>query len=433
MSARYIATRILKQVLEEKVILPLAIKQELARQGTGDSALIRELCYGALRWGPELEWLLAQLLEKPIKQKHSELKYLLWLGLYQLKHMDIAPHAVLQETVQTCLDLHKAWARGLVNAILRRFQRDSARLSRSLAQDQAASSAHPAWLIDRIRRDWPAEWAAILTENNRRPPMFLRVNRQKNARADYLKRLSAHNIGAQPAALSPEALLLDRPCPVEQLPGFAAGRVSVQDLAAQLAVDLLDIRPGHRVLDCCAAPGGKGAHILERRPDLAAILLIEQEPARAARLQATLRRLDLAAEVKICDARLTAKWRDKSGYDRILLDAPCSATGVIRRQPDIKFLRTEADIDQLSRLQFELLAALWPALKKNGRLLYATCSILRQENAALIQRFQAAHADCVIHPLPADWGRDTGYGRQIMTGEHNMDGFFYASLGKNQP
>ena len=186
MSARCSATRILKRVLEEKVILPLAIKQELARQGTSEAALIRELCYGALRWGPQLEWLLARLLEKPIKQKHSELRYLLWLGLYQLKHMDIAPHAVLQETVQTCLGLHKAWARGLVNAVLRRFQRDSARLDRSLAQDQAASSAHPAWLIDRIRRDWPAEWAAILAQNNRRPPMFLRVNRQKK----YPRRLS---------------------------------------------------------------------------------------------------------------------------------------------------------------------------------------------------------------------------------------------------
>lgn len=430
MSARCIATRILKRVLEEKVILPLAIKQELARQATGEAALIRELCYGALRRGPQLEWLLKQLLEKPIKPKDSELQYLLWLGLYQLSYMDIAIHAAVRETVETCLCLRKAWARGFVNAILRRFLRNKARLARSLAEDRVAKSAHPAWLIDRIRRDWPAEWETILAENNRRPPMYLRVNQQKNARAAYLKRLNAHNIGAKPAALSAEALLLDRPRPVDQLPGFAAGLVSVQDLAAQLAAGLLDIRPGHRVLDCCAAPGGKSAHILERHPDLASILLIEKEPARAERLRATLQRLDLKAEVKICDALSTAQWRDKSGYDRILLDAPCSATGVIRRQPDIKFLRTEADINRLNRLQLELLAVLWPALKKNGRLLYATCSILRQENAGLIERFQAAHKDCVINPLPAGWGRDTGYGRQIMTGEHNMDGFFYACLGK---
>ena len=430
MSARYIATRILKQVLEERVILPLAIKNELARQPAPETALIRELCYGALRWYPQLERLLGQLLQRPVRSKDSELGYLLLLGLYQLRYMDIAPHAAVKETVETCLSLNKKWARGFVNAVLRRFLRDKDTLMASLENDPAARSAHPVWLIERLRRDWPAQCETILAENNRRPPMYLRVNRLKNSRAVYLKRLDEHNIGAKPAALSPEALLLDRPRAVDQLPGFGAGLVSVQDLAAQLAAGLLDIRPGHKVLDCCAAPGGKSAHILELQPDLDSLLLIEKEAARAQRLQATLQRLNLKAEVKICDALATEQWRDKSGYDRILLDAPCSGTGVIRRNPDIKLLRTAAEIDQLNRLQFELLCALWPALKKNGRLLYATCSVLRQENSALIQRFQATRKDCVINPLPADWGTDTGYGRQIITGEHNMDGFFYACLGK---
>lgn len=430
MSSRLIATQIIEQIIEEKTTLTSALHNNIAFQQAGnDKALIQEMSYGSFRWYIQLEYLLSQLLEKKIKKKDNRLKYLLIVGLYQLRHMRIPAHAAVSETVNTCKKIKMEWAKGLVNAILRRYLREAKTLDVN-STEECFKTSHPAWLIEQLRTDWPNDYQTILDANNQHPPMYLRVNQLQQSREEYLTKLEQTGIVGKPTPYSSQGILLERPKDIEQLPGFHEGQVSVQDLAAQLSVDMLDLKPEQHVLDACAAPGGKTAHILESEPKIKSLTAIEKDPDRANRLSETLKRLRLDATIKISDILDIDGWWDKKQFDRILLDAPCSATGVIRRHPDIKLLRTTDEVDTISLLQMQLLQTLWPTLKPGGLLVYATCSVLKQENSELIKQFVEKNTDCHLTSIETDWGNDTGHGRQILPGQDNMDGFFYASLKK---
>lgn len=393
------------------------------------NALLQELVYGTLRWIPQLEAVAHQLLHKPLKNKDSDVFALLLVGLYQLIHMRVAPHAAVSLSVAAAEELKKEWAKGLLNALLRGYQRDPELLQRAHCAESAAF-AHPDWLLRRLKKDWPEDWSAIAAANNARPPMTLRVNRRRQSRDVYLAQLQQAELDARVHAEAPDALILSAPVDVDRLPGFARGFVSVQDAAAQLAAVLLDAQPGERVLDACAAPGGKSAHLLERQPDLAELVAVDRDAQRMRRVSETLRRLELVATCVVGDAGDVSSWWDGRLFDRILLDAPCSATGVIRRHPDIKMLRQAEDIAQVVAEQARLLAALWTTLRPGGLLLYATCSVLRDENDGQLRRFLDAHPDAMHEPIVVQWGRACEVGRQILPGEADMDGFYYACIRK---
>jgi 16S rRNA (cytosine967-C5)-methyltransferase len=388
--------------------------------------LIQALCFGVCRFYQRLDFILNELLDKPIKD--GQIRALALVGLYQLWAMRIKPHAAVSETVKGASK--KPWAKALLNALLRNYLRHQAGLEQKADDDSAAALCHPEWLIDQIRRDWPQAAAALLKENNRPPPMALRVNLSRLSREQYLHRLAERDIPAEPVDFCASAIVLTQPVPIESLPGFGEGLVSVQDVAAQMAAYLLEVKPGHRVLDVCAAPGGKTAHVLELQPQLASLVAVDKEASRMERLAANLTRLKLQAEQVIGDAAHPEAWWDGRLFDRILVDAPCSALGVIRRHPDIKLLRRADDIGALQSLQQSILRAVWPLLAPGGILLYATCSILKQENERQTTAFLSAHADAAELPIAADWGISQSCGRQILTGEKAMDGFYYARLEK---
>lgn len=424
-NSRLVAARALTRVVEHGQSLTEALAAELPSLDIArDRAFAQALCFGVMRWFGQLDAILAQLARKPIQV--TEVRMLALLGLLQLKHMAVKPHAAVAETVAAAA--RHAWAKPLLNALLRNFQRQRERLEAAIADDPAAQTAHPGWLIERLRTDWPQQYAAILEANNCQPPMVLRVNRLRGSRADYLAALRAAGIDAD-AGSGDDAIVLEQPCDVAQLPGFAEGLSSVQDGAGQLAALLLDPQPGQRVLDACAAPGGKTAHLLEYCPNLD-LTAIDLAPERLRRVQDTLQRLHLSATLIAADAAQPEGWWDGRLFERILLDAPCSASGVIRRHPDIKWLRRDSDIAALAAGQAALLDALWPLLAPGGVLLYATCSVLRQENDEQIARFLARRTDAQELPIAAAWGRTMPHGRQILPGEQHMDGFFYARLCK---
>ena len=393
-------------------------------------ALIQELAYGTLRWYYRLDVLLLQLLQKPLKQRDADVHCLLLIGLYQLTQLAMPQRVAVNETVQATEALKKPWARGLVNAVLRNYQRRAAALAVTDAADDVAKYAHPAWLTEQLQHDWPDDWEAILNANNARPPFSLRVNQRRVTRDEYLEELAARSIEAVPLAHVATGLMLKKPVPVETLPGFSEGVVSVQDGAAQLAPGLLALAPGMRVLDACAAPGGKTAHILEAGPEITGLTAIDIDGRRLQRIAENLSRLSLQAQLLQGDAGKPSAWWDGQLYDRILLDVPCSATGVIRRHPDIKLLRKAEDVATLVSRQSGLLQALWPLLAPGGMLLYCTCSVLSAENAGQIARFLEMQADAGDVPISAAWGRCCLHGRQILPGENEMDGFYFACLRK---
>jgi 16S rRNA (cytosine967-C5)-methyltransferase len=423
------AVAILVQVIGQGHSLSRLLPDGLLELPVERRALAQELCYGTLRWLPRLEFLLDSLLDKPLKAKDLDVQVLALIGLYQLCFMQIPPHAAVSETVAVTGVLKKPWAKGLINALLRRYQREQHQLEASFEQDPVASSAHPAWLLDLLQQAWPMDWQDIVSANQQRPPMTLRVNRLQQSRQDYLQALQTKGLAASPSSHAPDALTLAKPTVIEQLPGFAQGRVSIQDAAAQLAALLTDPQPGMRILDACAAPGGKTGHLLELCPDIE-LLALDVEASRLERVQQNLGRLGLAATLKAGDAAQPDSWWDGQPFDRILLDAPCSASGVLRRHPDIKLLRRESDIAQLVTLQERILNALWPLLKPAGMLVYATCSVLPEENDGQLTRFLNAHADAREEPIKASWGRAAPIGRQILPNQDGMDGFYYACIVK---
>jgi 16S rRNA (cytosine967-C5)-methyltransferase len=428
LNTRWVAAKILTRVLQEGQSLTAALESSIGRVDSAqDKAFIQALCYGVCRYYHRLDFILAALLDKPIKA--MEVKSLLLIGLYQLKYMRVKHHAAVSETVQAARKL--PWARALVNAVLRNYLRKQDELEQQADMDKSATLSHPDWLIQQLEHDWPEQAEALLRENNQQPPMALRVNLTKTPRDAYLQLLLDQTISATALPHCNAGIILDKPVSIDALPHFAEGWVSIQDSAAQLAAGLLSIQPGHRVLDVCAAPGGKTAHILELHPDISELVAVDIDEKRMLRVSENLARLGLQATLTVGDAAQPKDWWDGKPFDRILLDAPCSATGVIRRHPDIKLLRRADDISALAALQKTILNAMWPLLSSGGILLYATCSVLKQENEGQIQDFLAIHNDAIELPNPnTGWGITGKYGKQVMTGESLMDGFYYARILK---
>lgn len=426
-TTRAAAAKVISDVLRHHHSLNGILKVAQTALPDNETGFCQQLCYGVLRWQPQLQTIADQLLSKPLKAKDSDINALLLCGLYQLRDMRLPEHAALSETVNACAALGKPWAKGLVNASLRNYQRNQTEFDNNALVNESAQFAHPDWLIQQIKADWPTHWQTVLDANNQQPPMFLRVNQQHHSRDQYLDILKQENIPANAVEHVDEAILLESPCDVYQLPGFTNGHVSIQDAAAQRVAAILDIKPQQRILDACAAPGGKACHILEIEPRND-VLALDIDPKRLTQITQNTDRLKLQVSLKAADAAETENWWDGQRFDRILIDAPCSGTGVIRRHPDIKALRRPTDIASLVEKQRQLLEKLWPLLNTDGLLIYTTCSIIKQENEQQIMDFLDRHPDaeeCELTPEPAT-RRPAGY--QRLPGENQFDGFFYACL-----
>jgi 16S rRNA (cytosine967-C5)-methyltransferase len=425
------ATKIVCQVTSGSSLSD-ALAAGLEQTPPQERALVQELCYGVLRWWLRLEWIANSLLERPLKRRDRDLEALILVGIYQLLYMRIPTHAVVAETVEGARELDKPWAAGLINGVLRNLIRNQEDLLAAIGEDVAADLSFPEWLLGMIRKAWPDDWRSILEAANARPPMALRVNRKLSTREEYAGKLQKAGIAARPVPGVASGLLLDQPQDVLGLPGFSEGLVSVQDGGAQLAAGLLELQPGDRVLDLCAAPGGKACHILELAPDDVTMTAVDIHQERLLRVGENLQRLGLSASLYAGDAaEPEGTWAD-TGYERILLDVPCSATGVIRRHPDIKMLRRPEDIGRLAELQQSILESAWNLLQPGGLLLYATCSLLPRENEKQVENFLSRHADAVELPIDAAWGHGRSHGRQTLPGEDSMDGFYYARIKKRQ-
>ena len=390
---------------------------------------LQALTYGTCRWFHRLDSELNGRLRKPLRKQDRVIHHLMLAALFQLRFSANPSYAVLNETVEACKALGKTPLAGLVNGVLRAAERDG----EPQADTDEARYSHPGWIIEKLRHNWPEHWRSILEANNAQAPMTLRVNTMHGSREDYLARLQEAGIPGRTTRFATHGIQLEHPVSVDRLPGFAEGHVSVQDEAAQLCTQWLQPQPGQRILDACAAPGGKTCAILERIDNQGEVVAIDESAHRLPRIHENLQRLQLSARLVEADAADTDTWWDGQPFDRILLDVPCSATGVIRRHPDIKLLRRETDITPLADIQFGLLNALWQTLAPGGRLVYATCSVFPQENSRIIRRFLKQQSDARLLEEPAAWGMDTGYGRQLLPDPHSHDGFFYACLAKGGP
>jgi 16S rRNA (cytosine967-C5)-methyltransferase len=399
----------------------------LARAGLAAPlrAATMDLAYPTLRAFGRGDFLLGLLLERPLK--NPELRGLLLVALARLEARPQEAHTVVDQAVTAAVRLARGQFKGLVNGVLRNFLRRREELLALADADPVAYRQHPAWWIARLRQDHPAHWESILAAGNSHPPLCLRINRRRVTSADYLNQLDAAGIAAR--ALDETAVLIEKPLPVERIPGFAAGLCSVQDWGAQAAASLLDVQAGMRVLDACAAPGGKAAHLLESA-DIE-LTALDADARRAARITANLKRLGLAATVKVADARDIGAWWDGRHYDRILADVPCSASGVVRRHPDAKWLRRESDIAGFATAQAAIVDALWRTLAPGGKMVYATCSVFAEENGAQVEAFVGRHADAehlpTLYATPAATTRDA-QPHHLPDAEH--DGFYYALLHK---
>jgi len=398
-------------------------------QDSRDNALARNLAYGVLRWKSALEWLAGELLSKPIKKREVHVQRLLLLGLQQLWHDQTASHAAVNETAECARLLNKPWAVGLINAVLRRFQREQELFLNKLEQS-GKQYAHPDWLLKEIQKDWPEQWPGIIDANNRQAPLWLRINRQRADEEQLRIDLKDAGFTTNDHTYARDAICINPAAPVARIPGFEGGWLSVQDPAAQLARDLLNPQSGDRILDACAAPGGKTAHLLECCKGIE-LTVLDRQPQRIKQINQNLHRLGLKAETVVADATDVESWWKGQKFHKILLDAPCSATGVIRRHPEIKWLRSNGHVDSVRQIQAGLLTALWPLLEPGGILVYATCSILKRENHQQVHQFLEQHPDAVVEEPDVEWGTASPYGHQILPGEARMDGFFYAVLRKS--
>lgn len=398
-----------------------------------DRALAMELVNGVLRWHWKLDHLLNQFLKKPLRNKESDVKILLLMALYELIELSTPDYAVVNEAVSSSKALGKQWAKGMINGVLRNFIRDKDAVLKKMASNQEAYYSHPYWLIALLKQDWPDHWQAILEANNQRPPLWLRVNASQNSTEAYKTLLNEQGLSSSQYPYVSQALKLEQGVDVTSLPGFAQGAVSVQDAGAQLAAGLLDVQKGQRVLDLCAAPGGKTCHVLEFESEIE-MVAVELEEKRMTRVKENLDRLNLNAELIVADAS-DGSWWDGKSFDRIMVDAPCSSTGVIRRHPDIKSLRWEQDIKSLVETQQKILQQAWQMLVPGGKLLYVTCSVLRQENEAQIANLLATQNNIIELNLVEEgsgkpWGVACKHGRQLLPGDHDADGFYFCCLSK---
>jgi len=432
------AAQALANVIAGGISLTDALPQAQARVKPSRRALVQALCFGTLREQESLSFLRDGLLNKPLPRREADIGALLNLALFQILRSPTAPQKVVNDCVAATRELGKSWAAGLVNAVLRRFLREQEQqLARLDTAPQWVRHNLPKWLCHRLEKDWekhPAQDAqGILSKVSAaclaHPPMTLRVNLAITDRDRWLKQAAAEGITGRRCQFSPVGVILDNPVDITALPGFEQGAVSVQDEAAQLVTGLLALESGQRVLDACAAPGGKTLAMLEQTSGLQ-MTAVDVDDVRLQRVRENLARAGQKAELVVADATAAhLLWREPI-FDRILLDAPCSATGVIRRHPDIKCLRREADIANVKQIQAAMLDSLWKTLKPGGRLVYATCSILRDENDRQVKAFLARQPQAKLVPFDAPWGHDTDMGRQILPGENDMDGFFYAILEK---
>jgi len=427
---RVIAARALDAVLSHGRNLDSGLAEAgLDSLGERDRSLASALAYGAVRTHYRNQCIIDQLVARPFRRRDSVVNALISVGLFALTESRRPDYAIVSATVAAASELGRPQMKGVVNALLRRFLRERDDLIAIAEKNDEARWLHPAWLISRLRHDWPDDWQAILAAGNQKAPMWLRINLAHATRKEWLVRLGRENVGVPEHY--PAAVMLDEPMPVDALPGFREGDCSVQDVASQAAAILLKPLAGMRVLDACAAPGGKTTHMLEYCPEISELVALDESSARLVRVEENLSRLSLVATVLHGDACKPEDWWNGEQFDRILLDAPCSATGVIRRHPDIRFLRKQADIEPLAKQQFEMLQALWPLLKPGGALLYSTCSILRAENDQVIDRFIKSNPDAnLLAPeldVP-DAVTRTSCGIQMLPGRADNDGFYYALM-----
>ena len=399
-----------------------------ARHSKQDAAWLQEMAMGVFRHLPQLQIWLRELLEQPLKGSKKILEHVILLGFYQQAYSRVSDHAAVAATVNAAEILGGKSLKGLINAILRNFQRQQ--LAEQVSDNPIIQSGLPKWLYKRLASAYPQELETLLSGMNQPAPVWLRVNQQQCTQPVYCNALTEAGIRFALSEAHPDAIIMLDRTPITTLPGFAEGWFSVQDGAAQLAAPLLDAQPGERILDCCAAPGGKSAHILERTTGLAQLIALDSEASRLTRMTENLQRLQLHANLVCADAAELDSWWDGNCFDRILLDAPCSATGVIRRHPDIRWLRKSADIEVLQALQYKILTNLWRTLKPGGTLVYATCSVLPDENTGQISRFLQEHSEAQLQAIqPGETIEQPG--RQILPGEQQMDGFYYARLLKS--
>lgn len=425
LNVRALACQIVQGVVEDQQSLNTLLPAFSDRVPVKDKGLLQEIVFGVCRWYYLLDDLQNQFLKKPLPRQEQQVSNLLKIGAYQLHFTRIPKHAAINETVDASKQLGLGKFTALINAVLRKIAN-----APELGLESLAATSHAKWFQEKISHNWPEHAADIFHQSNQRPPMTLRVNQQKTDRNAYLDLLSQADIEAKPCHFSAHGITLAQPCRVEDLPHFAQGYVSVQDEAAQLCCELLDIQPKQNILDACAAPGGKTCAILEHESDIT-LTALDSDQKRSERIRENLERLQLKAEIKVAEGQDLDKWWDEKLFDRILLDAPCSATGVIRRHPDIKLLRKQDDIKQLADVQLHLLTSLWATLKEGGKLVYATCSIFPQENSRVVERFLKQEQSARLLPINSDWGIDTEFGKQLLPKENSHDGFFYACLTKS--
>ena len=419
---------VIYQILENGKSSRDCLERVQRRHNPRDNAWIQEMSLGVMRKLPLLQNWLRGLLDRPLKGNKKVIEHLILLGLYQLAFSRVSQHAAVGETVNAAPYLGGTGLKGLVNAVLRNFERDG--LADKAIDNPIIESGLPKWLYKAIDNAYLDDADAVREATNAMAPIWLRVNQGKISRADFIANLEDADIEFQLSEQHGDGILLSKRQDITSLPGFHEGHFAVQDGAAQMAAQYLDAQPNERVLDCCAAPGGKTGHILERTPSLAYCLALDADASRLARVHENMHRLGHNPEIKQGDASDLSSWWDGKHFDRILLDAPCSATGVIRRHPDIRWLRKASDIDNLALLQRQILDTLWTTLKPGGTLLYATCSILPQENREQIQRFLADNEDAILSPIVKTETPEKP-GRQILPGEQQMDGFYYARLVKS--
>lgn len=430
-AVRVAAGRVLLSIVNDYQQLDDALTMHLTDLGRKDAALVQAICYGVMRHYHELLYWVQLQAGRPAGKIKPPVRVLLLVGLYQLRFMRVAAHAAINETVEAAGSFNVTRAKGFINAVLRGLQRRWGELEdvrSSIEADEVAYYSHPQWMLERLRRDWPQHWEQIVTCNNRQAPMTLRVNSNETSVQKYRGLLEDRGITAEPHPVAAEAITLSRPIDVDALPGFSHGQVSVQDAAAQLAVPLLEIGNSHRVLDACAAPGGKTAHILQwSNPRV--LVAVDNHPGRLQKVDKTLQRIRRQAQVVRGDTAHPDEWWDGESFDRILLDAPCSASGVIRRHPDIKYLRSESTLNKIVRRQQKILNAVWQLLKPGGMLLYVTCSVFRIENQEQVDVFLQSQAAASLVELDVPWGLGKT-GRQVLPCADDMDGFYFALLKK---
>ena len=434
-SPRSLAAHAVARILREGVTLDAALQDALAAADAKHASTVRSLSYGAVRGYYRHEAILGRLLSTPVRSLDFLVRALLSIALFELEDARTPQYAVVDAAVETAKVTDAARAGGLINAVLRRYLRERATLDADIARNPATRHASPIWLADRLRADWPVRWTQLLAAGDSQAPMWLRVDSRRATARDYLETLRQAGIGAREEVRVPHAVVLDLPCDVHDLPGLDQGWVSVQDLGAQCVLFPMALAPGLRVLDACAAPGGKTALIAEREPLLKKLVAVDIDPQRLERARENLRRGNLQSILAVGDAAQPAGWWDGEPFDRILLDAPCSALGVIRRHPDIRLRKSPSDIDKLPQLQGRLLKSAWQLLAPGGRLVYATCTLTRSENRDVVAAFLQCTDDAAIVPAELwegwpNFGEADEFGRQILPGEAGADGFYYAALTK---